>query len=315
MLRNIPLQPILDLLDEGLLIYRRGFVRFSLIVVIGTLIVTLSIGLLAALAAYAGSGWSIVAFMIGLPLVVLVLIIGAGAISRSTIAIRLGEPLRLGEAFRFGARRTVGMGCFSIIFLILVNIVSSVLSCVCIVPIFFLIGSVGALASPFGVGSDLNPALVAVAIVLFAVLIVFVYGFSLLVSGATYGSFVYGLQSFALETGSAREAMGLSFALLFYRFGYNLFTFVITGLAFAAMAGVVTIAISVLLPLPLIIALGAEAPLAQAVSGFAWLLGIAIAMPLMPIWMALLYKENAERHYGSDLAERIATLAASRPQQ
>jgi hypothetical protein len=315
MLRNIPLQSILDLLDEGLLIYRRGFVRFALIVLLGALTLAVSIGGLVASAAYAGGGWSVLAFLIGFPLVMLVLTVGAGAISRSTVALRAGQTMRLREAFRFGARRTLGMGCFGIVFLILVNIVSSVLSCICIVPIFFLIGSVAAVPGSFGVGNDPNPALIVIFIVLFAVLIVLVYGFSLLVSGATYGSFVYGLQSFALEAGGVRAAMGRSFELLFYRFGYNLLTFVITGLAFAAMAGVVTIAISVLLPLPLIIALGAESPLAQAASGFAWLLGFSVAMPLMPIWMALLYTQNADRHNGRDLAERIATLAAREPQQ
>jgi hypothetical protein len=302
------LQPILDLLDEGLVIYRRGFVRFVLVAALGMLPLLLGLGVAFGATEYYNNALSSVVLLLSIPLSLCVLVVTSGAISRSAVALRAGAPISLREAFRFGPRRILGMGCFSLIFLILINIISSLLSCLCILPAVFMLAGSASATGIFAPGGGPDPALIVVLGFLLSVIIVLLYGATLVISGATYCSFVYGLQAFALEQSGVRAAMGASFNLLFYRFGYNLSAFLVTGLAFAAMAGVVTIAIGVLVPLPLLLTLGEESPLAQAMSATAWLLGLAVSLPLLPIWMALLYRQNADMRNGSELEQRIALL-------
>jgi hypothetical protein len=83
----------------------------------------------------------------------------------------------------------------------------------------------------------------------------------------------------------------------------------LTSAIFGALAVAVTIAVGVLLPLPLFIALGEASLVAQGVSASAWLLGLIVVLPPMPIWMVLLYQRNVVARYGPDLAERIGAVA------
>ncbi len=310
MLRSLPIQPLLDLLDEGLRIYRRGFVRFLTISALGLVPLAIGLGLVIASGAYYSAGPLLLGLLLWLPLSILVVVVAAGAMSRSAIALRDEQPLGLWAALRFGPGRAVGMSCFGIIFLIVVNIASSIVSCICLLPFYAVL-----LSSAIGAGGlfdsgGLGVVLAALFGVLAVVAVILFYGLSLVLGGATYCSFVYGLQPFAQEQLGVGAAMGYSLDMLFYRFGRNLLAFLLTSLAFAAMAGVVTIAAAVLIPLPLSLALGADSPVAQVAGGTAWLFGLAAALPLLPIWMALFYRDNADRRSGADLAERIATMAA-----
>jgi hypothetical protein len=103
--------------------------------------------------------------------------------------------------------------------------------------------------------------------------------------------------------------VGRSFDLLFFRFGQNLLAFLCASLVFGAAALAITLAIGVLLPLPALFLLGAESLVARAITAAAWVAGLAAALPLLPIWMALLYRRQAAAREGADLAARLATLA------
>jgi hypothetical protein len=134
------------------------------------------------------------------------------------------------------------------------------------------------------------------------------YGLSLVLSGAGYSWMIYGIQPFVLTKLSIRQAMGQSFDLLFYQFRRNLLVFFGASAIFGALTVAVTIAVGVILPLPLFIALGPESVWTQGVSATAWLFGLMLVLPPMPIWMALLYERNRSDRDGDALIARVEAM-------
>ncbi|MBC8077859.1 MAG: hypothetical protein H7Y32_17415, partial [Chloroflexales bacterium] len=199
---------------------------------------------------------------------------------------------------------------YTVIFTIISNIVSSTLLLCIFCPLYTVgVALVGALAGGLGAG-DAGPALIAALGALAALLFAAFYGLSLVVGGATYAALAYALQPFALEQRPFGEAIQRSFDMLGYRFGRNLLAFLLSSAVFGATAIAATVAVGVLLPLPLLLALGSDSLVAQGVSASAWTLGLMLVVPPLPIWMALWYRRNAALRDGVDLGEKIA-LAAS----
>ncbi|HEU5011944.1 MAG TPA: hypothetical protein VFT66_05315, partial [Roseiflexaceae bacterium] len=64
------------------------------------------------------------------------------------------------------------------------------------------------------------------------------------------------------------------------------------------------------LPLPLSFVLGGESPITAALSAAAWLLGLCVVLPPLPIWMALLYRRNLAARSGADLEAKIQAWLA-----
>lgn len=306
------LQTILDILDQGLSLYRREFVRFLLIVTSWFVPVTIGIGLSMTAAYYWGETAGVLiilawVFLLAVPLM-MVLISG---LSRATLAAKEGQRVRLRNTLLLSPVRLAGMGCYSIIFGFVANIFASVLSMVCICPLYlvmmFFVGSIGAFF-----GDNMGSLETGVIVFLFAILmllLVLLYGFSMVLSGATYTSMVYALQPFLHENLSFGDSINRSMNLTFYRFGYNLLSFILASAIFAAITISVTIAVGVLLPLPLFWLLGEESPVSIGVSTVAWLLGLLVVLPLVPIWMTLFYQHNLDAYQGKDLAERIGMMS------
>lgn len=303
------LQPILDILDEGLRIYRRGFVGFMLITASWLVPVAIGIGLSIAAAQFWGElagiliilGWMVVL----LPLFTYLI----GGISRATLAVQQGHAIRLREALAIPPQRALGMGCYSVILYIVINILSSIVTMACFCPLYIMIigfaGSIGVLTEDT---SGLGVAVIIILSVLIGLIVVLFYGLGLMLGGATYSSLVYGVQPFAQEDLSFGNALQRSIDLIFYRFRYNVFAFILSSTIFGAMTIAITVAIGVLVPLPLFFALGEESIIAQGVSASAWILALIVAVPPMPIWMALLYQRNVAAWQGRDLATRIHSL-------
>lgn len=302
------LQPILDILDEGLRLYRRGFVGYVLLAASWLVPVAIGVGLVLAL----GDNWGsdataliiIAALLLALPLAIYLL----AAISRATLTLQQQQRIDLRAALRIGPLRVAGMGCYSLLFSIVVNTVTSMLGALICCPLYLaMIFAVGGIAGSFsdGFGAFIGAVLVVVGLLLF----VLFYGLSLVISGASYSSMVYALQAFAQDNLPFGAAFQRSLDMTFYRFGNNLLAFVLASAIFSALAIVVTITIGLLLPLPLLWALGESSPVAQGVSASAWLLGLIVVLPPMPIWMTLLYQHNLAARQGSDLATQIADLA------
>jgi hypothetical protein len=232
-----------------------------------------------------------------------------GGLSRATLAVQQEQPIRVGQALAIPPLRAAGMGCYSIVLYVITNILFSVISMACFCPLYFvIIMGVSGVDAFIGEAGDFGRILVIVVGVILFLLVILFYGASLVMSGATYSVLVYGLQPFALERNSPSETIQRSIDLMTYRFGTNLLAFVLTSAILGALTVAVTIAIGVLLPLPLFMALGEESLVAQGVSASAWLLGFIVVLPPMPIWMVLLYQRNVVARYGTDLAKRIGAV-------
>lgn len=303
------LQPALDLLDEGLRLYRRGFLGFVLISAIWLVPVAIAIGLSVAAVQF-GSEEATLLLVIGwMLLAVPLLVYLVAGLSRATLDVQQGQPIRVGRALAIHPLRLAGMGCYSIVLYIVANIISSIVSMACLCPVYFVVGAgfsgVGAFLDSTGEFGTALGILVSAFLVL---LMIIVYAASLVLNGAIYSVMVYGLQPFVQERLRFGDAIQRSVDLLTYRFSVNFLAFMLSSAIFGALAVAVTIAVGVLLPLPLFMALGEESLVARGVSASAWLLGLLLVMPPMPIWMVLLYQRNIVSRYGLDLARRIAAV-------
>jgi hypothetical protein len=298
------IQPILDILDDGLRLYRQGFVMFVLLTALA--IVPLAMGIMWATAT--NNGWiALLVALLAFPLVVYIL----AAISRAVLMLQQEYSATLGAALRISPLRLAGMGCYGLLFFIFVTIITSSIfyACFCsaLLSGVFSFGGLGALA---GENSSIATAAAFLLGMLIILTLALFYVAGLLLSGATYGSVVYALQPFVQHNGSSGQLLRLSYELLAYRFSSNLLAFFITSSIFSAISLAASVAIGVLVPLPLFLALGDNSPVAQGVSMFAWFFGFIVVLPPMPIWMTLLYQRNYASRAGSDLQARIAALAS-----
>ena len=293
------LHSILALLDDGLSLYRRNFVGFVLITASWCVPLAIVSGLSVVAASWLEGGWPALLLLGAALLLVPLSIYLVGGLSRAAAAAAAGEPVRFRSAMAIRPLRAAGMGCFALLYSVAAQVVTSALSLLCICPLYVagfafagvLAGSGAASAAPAG-------------IVLFGVFLLGFYG-SLMVSGASGSGLFYGLQPWVQESRSFGASLQRSVDLIAFRFLQNLAVWLLAALLLAAGGLTVTATIGTLLPLPLTYALGADSPVARAVSLGAWLIGLMVVLPPMPIWMALLYRRNRAAYEGEELAERV----------
>ncbi len=107
------------------------------------------------------------------------------------------------------------------------------------------------------------------------------------------------------ESRSFGESFQRSLELIVFRLGRNLIVWCLAALLIAAAGLTVMATIGILLPLPLLYALGEEAPATRAATIGAWLIGLMLVLPPLPIWMALLYQRNRAAHDGAELRVKV----------
>lgn len=292
------LEPTLNILDEGLRIYRRGFSLFLTFTAVW--IVPLAIGLGVGISL--DQSWLIiVALLVAAPLAIYLI----GVLSRVTLEVQQAQSPAFRSMLAVSPLRLASMGCYSLVFLMVVNTLASMIG------LIWFCGGFGLLAffiGGFGAAIDGGPIGTGLAVLmsfLLVMLIVLFYAFNLMITGIVYGSLIYGLQPFVQHRVNLGQNIELSVNLIFYRFWANVLTFSVSSLIFGATAVATTTAIVVLLPLPLSLVLGEDAPLVQGISVCAWIIGLIVVLPPMPIWMALLYQRNYRAREGLDLATRI----------
>ncbi len=303
------LQPILDMLDEGLRLYRRGFVPFVLLTTIGVIPIGLLFGLFIYASTTASNEIIFLFLVLGMGLLSLPIgIYAVGAISRATLALAAGEQPKLRDALRIRPLRVVGMGCYGSVFVTVVNTLVSILSLVCACPLYIalLMFTVVPL-STIGTGA-FGEALVGVAFNIIGIGTVVIYGGSFVISGATFCSLIFSLQPFTQEQLRFGASIQRSLDVTTYRLGQNILAWLCASLVFGAVAIAVTVAIGALLPLPLLLALGEDSLVTQGVSAAAWMIGLTLALPPLPIWMALLYQRRVAARDGADLERRMEQL-------
>lgn len=306
------LGPILDLLDDGLRLYRRAFAPLLLL----ASIVGLPLGVAVA-ALFIADDWlaqgpgALLAGLLlvgGLPLSLYVM----GALSRAALMAAAGEPVALGRALAIGPLRMLGMGCYGTLFLVAAGAVVSTATSLffCAAYAFLGVTIVGLASAASGAGA-VGGAAVGLLIVVAAVALLLVYLGALVVNGAVYGGTIYALQPFVQDQLPLGAALRRSFDLLFARLGANLLAFSCASLVFTAASLAVTLAVGLLAPLPALFLLGPESPAAQAISAAAWVAGLTAAAPLLPVWMALLYRQRRAARHGEALAARLEQLRPS----
>lgn len=305
------LQPLLDLLDEGLRLYRRHFLTFLVISATWFVPIAVGVGLSIAMWDYLGEGLSLLLVLGWLALAGPLAVYLVSSMSRATLAAADGRPVALREALKVRPLRLLAMCLFAICFYMVASIASSALTMCVICPIYSavigMLGGISAVGSETGIGQALQVALGALVLIAVVVL----YGLALVINGATYASVVYGLQAFAQEELPLGVCLQRSVDTLLQRFGRNLLAFLLASTIFGGVTVAITAAVGTLLPLPLLWVLGEESPLAQSVSAVAWLLGLLVVLPPLPIWMTLLYRRNIAQREGWDLEGRIQSLGGS----
>ncbi len=306
--------PILDLLDEGLRLYRRGLASFLLL----TALAALPIGLGAIALVFAISQLSELLstlLILGLSLFSLPLSLYVmGALSRAATMVAADEPVQLRRALAIPPLRLLGMGCYGTVFLFVASMAIGAVTSICFCGFYMLIiFGVFALGSLGTINGAAGEVVFSIAFVVGMLALIGIYLLSLITNAAVYGSTIYALQPFVQEDLTTGAAARHSLDMVSYRIGANLQVFFSASLVFGAATVAVTLALGVLLPLPALFLLGAESTLARAITAGAWVGGLATGVPLLPIWMALLYRRRHAERYGEALDRRITTLEAELP--
>ncbi|MCS6882617.1 MAG: hypothetical protein RMK84_14855 [Oscillochloridaceae bacterium] len=309
---RMALEPILDLLDEGLHLYRRAFLR---ILILASLAGLPSGALFAALVIASdwlstppGVALLLLVALLGLPLALYVV----GAVSRAAVMAAGGEAVTLRRALALGPLRVLGMGCYGTVFLLVAASVVSVISsvCVCVVYVFGIAG-VAVFASAGAIGGTAGEVASVAGIIALIVGFILMYAATLALNGAAYSSVIFALQPFVHEPLPMGQAVKRSLDLTFYRLGQNILAFLCASIVFGAIALAATLAIGVLAPLPILFLLGVESLAARAITAAVWIGAVNVALPLLPIWMALLYRRRLAVWQGADLRARLAALPDS----
>lgn len=301
--------PILALLDEGLRLYRRDFTRFLLL----AMVVAVPIGVAAAAVFltvdWLESGLGAVVLLGGIAAGLPLSLYSMGALSRAAMAAAAGQPVSLRRALAIGPLRLAGMGCYGSLFLIAASTAVSMLSSVFVCGAYLIVGAgVIGFAAAFESAGAVGEAAATLAIAVSVVAFLLIYALSLVINGAVYGSAVYAMQPFVQDELRLGASVRRSLDLVGYRLGQNLLAFLCASLVFGAAALAATLAIGVLAPLPALFLLGAESPVARAITAAAWVAGLAAAAPLLPIWMTLLYRRRRADREGEELAAQIEAL-------
>src|SRR5262245_38630549 len=92
------LQPILTLLDEGIALYRRNFVGFTLITALWLVPIAIGAGVLIAVASWLSSDQALLLALAGVVLALPLTIYLIGGLSRGAAATIEGRPVRVREA-------------------------------------------------------------------------------------------------------------------------------------------------------------------------------------------------------------------------
>ncbi|HMP39412.1 MAG TPA: hypothetical protein PKA05_03435 [Roseiflexaceae bacterium] len=300
------LQPLLTLIDDGISIYRKHFLRFALLAALWIVPMAIAIGLLVGFIERIGDGWAVVVilFMAACSMPLLIYLIGG--LSRAAAAALDGKPVLIRTALAIRPRRAAGMGCFTLIYTLIMQIVSSIVSLICICPIWFIGIAFTAILAQAGSSSAFS----AIGFVLIGLFFGGVYLFGLLVGGASYSSLIYALQPWIQEERSFGTTLEQSLALVLYRLDFNLAAWFLCGAVLIAGGGSIVLTIGILAPLPLFFLLGDQSPIALAIAASAWLIALVLLVPPLPIWMLLLYRRHTRNRAAADLVARVDAWAA-----
>jgi hypothetical protein len=296
------LEFVLNLLDEGLALYRRNFSLFVLVCAVWVVPLAILAGAVGIAASWLEEG-VVVLLVLGAVLAGLVAVAyGLATLSQAAHAAASGQPISLGQALWIAPARLAGMVTFAIVYSILIYMVMLVMSIVCICPIYIFGFALVGLTIGAGGGGSISELFGMIAVVL-------LFGTSYLsmlaLSGASLSSMIYALQPWAVERGGFGHALQRSFELIGYRFLRNLLAWAACAVVVGGIGFSITTLVGLAVTLPTGMRFGDESRLALGLSIAAWLLSLTLVLPPLPIWMALLYRRNLAARSGDDLEARV----------
>jgi hypothetical protein len=305
--RSRALPAVLEVLDDGLRLYRRHLAGFTLVATtVLVLLALFSLSFMAFVRSEIGTstGWLFLAVCVLLLLGYPLLLYAFAALSRATAAALDGHAISLTSALRLSPIRGVGMVFFNVLFSMLAGMFASVLAVVFSCPISYL--SIVA-AAAFSVASSGASA----SFGLLGVLSQISTFWSLTVGGAWLASMVYAVQAFVLEQRPWREASSRAIDVLTVRFGQSLLMFLGAGAIFGTL---LLSYLGSMLALWIFIQdrlLASLPPLAGDVITIMLIVGsLVILLPPLAIWMAMFYRRQVRERDGEEIARQVADWRA-----
>lgn len=295
---------VIDVLDDGLRLYRRHIRAFVVATALGWVPISLLSTLVnGVVLTQLGQSWSVLSSlllsMIAYPLYVYWLAVlsrmSAQAAGEGKTDLRAALPMRPGRVF--------GMGCYVIIFAFVAFLILGVIGIACICSSTFLFG-IGFRFTTFG-APTIGLGLVFLGSAGLAYLTMI---------GSIVLTAVYAVQSFAHEQGSFGTLVSRGNDLLFFRLGRNLLCFIAAGAIFGtislAYVGSLWAAGTLLFQA---LDLQTTPVLASVLLSLASSISFVVLLPPLPIWMTLMYLRLRTEREGSDLHRRIAAWNATGP--
>ncbi len=293
---------MVDVLDDGFGLYRRHFGRFVLLAAAAlaplALVAWLVIWLGQARAAWV---WAVIAVW---PLASLLLgVYWVGSLSRATVAALGGQPIDVRMALAIEPRRALRGGAWAVLRglrAILYYVVVAIAALCAWGALLFVIGMCLRAALELAGSSQ-------VPINLLSTLLFWLGGFGLLVIivGMPLANIAFGLQPWFQDERPTLAARKRGSEV--WRDGDEDGMYFVAALAVVCLGTVIAVSLVVLLALPA----GVRWEHAAARGTAGAVVAAVLVLPLLPIWMALLYRKLAADVDGGELGSRIAAWRSS----
>lgn len=308
MSRSRTLPVVLEVLDDGLRLYRQHFASFTLIATAVLVVLALfSLSFIAFVRTELGStaGWIFLAVCVLLLVSYPLLLYVFAALSRAAAAALDGQMISARTALWVNPLRAGGIIVFNMLFSLLTAIAASGLMLVFYCPMTFLslLLSVmlGAVVDSSGVGVGLF-GIIGVIGQLSTLWIISV-------AGGWLASSVYALQAFVLEQRPWSQTASRTFDILTMHLGQSLLMFLGAG----AIFGTLTLSyLGSLLVLWNIVQEQLSLPplVGDVITIVLTVSSLVILLPPLSIWMAIFYRRQARERDGEEIVRRVADWRA-----
>ncbi|MBV9789888.1 MAG: hypothetical protein JOZ51_17000 [Chloroflexi bacterium] len=298
------LPQVLQVLDDGLRLYRRnlpGFLLVSTAVLVVIALLVLLCTTIVRTQLGTGVGWTLMLIFLLLLVLYPLTLYTFAALSRAADAALNDRPITLAAALRIGPARGCGMIIFNLLFGFIASVFAGIMSVVVSCPMFYFSLLGGALLS------TVSNIVGASAGVFIGVISQISTLWSLISFGGWLASIVYALQAFALEQRPWGSAAGRSVDLLTARFGRSLLMFMGAGAIFGTLSlSFIGTLIATLLLIQDRLNLTIP-PFASDAVTIALVVGtLVVLLPPLSIWMAMFHRQVALEQDGDELARRVA---------
>ena len=292
----------LELLDDGLRLYRRNLPVFALVgavVLVPMAILTLLFNWLVE--TELGSGWTVLGGVLLAIVQYPVWLYACVGLSRTAALVLDARPVKIGQVLRIGPLRAAGMGCYGLFFTMITGLVFGTVYMFVVCPLFYAVTFGSTLLGAIGGGGTLGAA-GGLFIVITAVSVLS----GLLLYAATLASLAYAVQAWALERRSFSASLSRSVDLVTYRLGRNLIVFLGAG----AIAGTLLVIYAATLigagaALFQLLDINLSPPVRSALIQIVTTASYVVLLPPVPIWMAMLHRAIATERDGMEIAAAV----------